>query len=72
MVLIEPRLVKDAPQLLAGGLAVGDHAVPKMLLGALSEVASFKDAFQVLVSAASFKCGSYKDAFQFLVRAFML
>ena len=54
-VLIEPRLVKDAPQLLAGGLAVGDHAVPKMLLGALSEVASFKDAFQVLVSAASFK-----------------
>ena len=26
-----------------------------LLLGALSEVASFKDAFQVLVSAASFK-----------------
>ena len=55
MVLIEPRLVKDASQLLAGGLAVADHAVPKMLLGALSEVASFKDAAQLLVSASCFK-----------------
>ena len=53
MVLIEPRLVKDASQLLAGGLAVADHAVPKMLPGALSEVASLKDAFQLLVPAAS-------------------
>ena len=34
-VLIEPRLVKDAPQLLAGGLAVGDHAVPKIGGGSL-------------------------------------
>jgi len=51
----DPRLVKDAHQLLVRGLAVGDHAVPKMLLGALSEVASFKDALQLFVSASCFK-----------------